>query len=412
MTAYANIAAAKADIAATIGDITADGGITPTLHAAMLDNVADTLYTCGFVADPLSQFAATTSAQLLATISDETGSGSLVFGTSPTLTTPVLGVASATTINKVALTQPATGSTLTIVEGATLTVSASATITDGTHSGTNTGDQTNITGNAATVTTNANLTGPITSTGNATAITAQTGTGTTFVMQASPTLTTPNLGTPSAGVLSSCSAYEGTSVASTGEAGAVKFLREDGDNTSSWQALPTTFYESLWIGAGAMTSRTTNGAEFVSEEYPTNDIRLDLLLFDSVTEEGAQFAVVMPDQWDGGTVKVKVYWDAATGATAADTVSWKVNGGTLSNDDPIDTALGTQVTINDIVIAVGDVHVSPTSSALTITGTPALGDLIIFQVVRNVAGTDDMTEDAKLIGISIQYLKTTDAAAW
>ena len=40
----------------------------------------------------------------------------------------------------------------------------------GTSSGTNTGDQTNIAGNAATVTTNANLTGPVTSVGNATAI--------------------------------------------------------------------------------------------------------------------------------------------------------------------------------------------------------------------------------------------------
>jgi hypothetical protein len=39
-------------------------------------------------------------------------------------------------------------------------------------SGSNTGDQTNITGNAATVTTNANLTGPVTSVGNATAIAA------------------------------------------------------------------------------------------------------------------------------------------------------------------------------------------------------------------------------------------------
>ncbi len=37
----------------------------------------------------------------------------------------------------------------------------------GTSSGTNTGDQTNISGNAATVTTNANLTGEVTSTGNA-----------------------------------------------------------------------------------------------------------------------------------------------------------------------------------------------------------------------------------------------------
>jgi hypothetical protein len=59
----------------------------------------------------------------------------------------------------------------------------------------------NTTGNAATVTTNANLTGPITSSGNATSVASQTGTGSTFVMQASPVLTTPNIGTPSAGVL-------------------------------------------------------------------------------------------------------------------------------------------------------------------------------------------------------------------
>jgi hypothetical protein len=55
-----------------------------------------------------------------------------------------------------------------------------------------------LNGNDAT---NANLTGPITSVGNATSVAAQTGTGSTFVMQASPTLTTPNIGTPSAGVL-------------------------------------------------------------------------------------------------------------------------------------------------------------------------------------------------------------------
>lgn len=40
--------------------------------------------------NPLSQFAATTSSQLSGVISDETGSGALVFGTSPTLTTPTL----------------------------------------------------------------------------------------------------------------------------------------------------------------------------------------------------------------------------------------------------------------------------------------------------------------------------------
>lgn len=45
--------------------------------------------------DPLSQFAATTSLQLKGVISDETGSGALVFATSPTLVTPALGTPSA-----------------------------------------------------------------------------------------------------------------------------------------------------------------------------------------------------------------------------------------------------------------------------------------------------------------------------
>jgi hypothetical protein len=49
-------------------------------------------------------------------------------------------------------------------------ITGAGVITGSNLSGTNTGDQTNITGNAATVTTNANLTGVVTSVGNATAI--------------------------------------------------------------------------------------------------------------------------------------------------------------------------------------------------------------------------------------------------
>ncbi len=45
--------------------------------------------TCGVTGSPLSQFAATTSSQLAGVISDETGSGVLVFGTAPTFTTSI-----------------------------------------------------------------------------------------------------------------------------------------------------------------------------------------------------------------------------------------------------------------------------------------------------------------------------------
>ena len=48
------------------------------------------------------------------------------------------------------------------------------------------------------------LSGVITSSNSVTTITSQTGTGTKFVVDTSPTLITPNLGTPSAGVLTNC----------------------------------------------------------------------------------------------------------------------------------------------------------------------------------------------------------------
>lgn len=58
-----------------------------------------------------------------------TGTGNGVRATSPTFTTPVLGVATATTINKVTFTTPATGSTLTITDGKTFAVSNTLTFT-------------------------------------------------------------------------------------------------------------------------------------------------------------------------------------------------------------------------------------------------------------------------------------------
>lgn len=77
----------------------------------------------------IATFLATpSSANLAAAVTDETGSGSLVFATSPSLTTPTLGVASATSINKVAITAPATSATLTIADGKTFAVNNTITL--------------------------------------------------------------------------------------------------------------------------------------------------------------------------------------------------------------------------------------------------------------------------------------------
>ena len=96
-------------------------------------------------------------------IASQTGTGSkFVVDTSPVLVTPTIGVATATSVNKITITQPATSATLTIVNGATLTASATASV-----SGTNTGD------NAAN-TTYSSLVTNATHTGDATGSTALT----------------------------------------------------------------------------------------------------------------------------------------------------------------------------------------------------------------------------------------------
>lgn len=98
-----------------------------------------------------------------------TGHGNIVLDTSPILITPALGTPSA-------------------LVGTNITGTASGLT-------------------AGTVTTNANLTGPISSSGNTTSITSQTGTGTKFVVDTSPTLVTPLLGTPTSGTLTNCTGY-------------------------------------------------------------------------------------------------------------------------------------------------------------------------------------------------------------
>jgi len=108
-----------------------------------------------------------------------------------------------------------------------------------------------------------NLTGPITSVGAATSVAAQTGTGSTFVMQASPTLTTPNIGAatatsingttiPSSKTLVATDSTAFVVPSQTGNSG--KYLTTDG-TTSSWGTVAG--YSAPTIGSTSIASGAT-----------------------------------------------------------------------------------------------------------------------------------------------------------
>jgi hypothetical protein len=170
----------------------------------------------------------------------------------------------------------------------------------------------------------------------------------------------------------------------------------------------TGVYREIWIGAGAMTPRATSGAAIATVETTTNDIAYDTLDFDATTSEGACFQISMPDSWDRGTIKARFYWTATSGSG---TVTWAIKGGSLSDDDLLDTAYGTAQSVTDTLIAVNEMHITSATASVTVAGSPALQDWIYFEVSRDIA--DTLAVDARLIGVKIQYLElTTEPTGW
>lgn len=161
--------------------------------------------------------------------------------------------------------------------------------------------------------------------------------------------------------------------------------------------------ESVWIPAVAMYPRLTNGPSRGTVEMSTNKNIVKTLDFDTATAEYAQFQIKMPKGWDEGTVTAAFVWSHAATTTNFGVV-WGLQAVAVSDDDAGDVAFGTAQTGADTGGTTNDFYTSPTTSAITIAGTPQANDLVMFQVYRDVsAGGDTMAIDARLSGIQLFY---------
>jgi hypothetical protein len=304
--------------------------------------------TVTYTSNSLSAFSSTTSAELAGVISDETGTGLLVFATSPTLVTPILGAATATTIN--GLTISTSTGTLTIANGKVLTANNTLTFT-----GTDSSSVAFGTGGTVTYTSNKlSVFSATTSSELAGVISDETGTG-LLVFNDSPTIA----GHPT---------VEG--VTSTGATGTGKFVF---DNS------PTLISPVL----GVATATTINGLT-ISTSTGTLTIAngKTLTASNTLTFTGTDASLV--EFGEGGTVtytrnKLSVF-SSTTSAELAGVISDETGTGLLvfATSPTLTTSLITDSTsfnlINTIATTVNFASAATTINIGASTGTITLGN--------------------------------------
>jgi len=112
----------------------------------------------------------------------------------------------------------------------------------------------------------------------------------------------------------------------------------------------------------------------------------------------------MPSDYDGGTITAQFYWLADT--TSTNSVVWGLAARAYADADLFDQAFGTAQEATDANTGQLDVNISPLTPAITIGGTPAASNFVVFRAYRNpVAGGDNLAATALLLAVRVTYTR-------
>jgi hypothetical protein len=164
-------------------------------------------------------------------------------------------------------------------------------------------------------------------------------------------------------------------------------------------------YGYLWITSWKVT--TTSPAGSGGQYESTSDkVNFALVDFDAAAIEYAFANVILPPDYDAGTITYLAVYTHAASASTDNKCVWGLSATSFAEGETLDLAysaavqsIGTPADNTAYLL-----HKSAESAAVTIAGTPAANELCNIRLSRVATdGNDTLSVDARLIGVLIKY---------
>lgn len=179
------------------------------------------------------------------------------------------------------------------------------------------------------------------------------------------------------------------------------------------QQLENTGYKTLFIPASYFSAANSSPATATTRVNTTNNTVNEVWEFSASADQYVTCAFVMPDKWDGSSLKAKFVW--RTSGTTTNAVVWSIAGTLARNVDQPDIALGTAQTLADESLTTAYLQqISAATGTIAPSGTynsDAMLRLLVGRLATN--GSDLQSATALLEGVWLQYRETaTEPSVW
>lgn len=176
-------------------------------------------------------------------------------------------------------------------------------------------------------------------------------------------------------------------------------------NFSNLDYLNAKVNSQIIIQGGSMISTLACSAS----EYKTGSYTNAFSVMDFPDNGGysaAEIVFPMPSDYAGGTITAKLYWTA--NSTSTNSVVWEIQAVAIADNEVLDVPVGTAQSVTDANKSTAyKLNVTDATSAITIAGTPAAGELVVLAVLRNAGnGSDTLAATARLIAVVITYTRS------